>query len=95
MLVMLPDVQKCLEELEKDIKPFADALMQNPPSLNGKPLSETGKSFADSTVQVKLSYCMLLLNYLILKAEHADTKNHPLTTSLVRSRQEMEGGVTE
>ena len=92
---MLPDVQKRLEAMERDIKPFADALQQIPPSLNGKPLSETGKSFADSTVQVKLSYYMLLLNYLILKAEHADTKSHPLTTSLVRSRYGKRRGWTE
>ena len=86
LLVMLPDIEKRLESMDKDIKPYADALHRTPPSLHGTPLSPTGEALADSTVQVKLSYMMLLLNYLILKAEHGDMKTHPLTSLLVKAR---------
>ena len=86
LLVMLPDIEKRLESMDKDIKPYADALHRTPPSLHSTPLSPTGEALVDSTVQVKLSYMMLLLNYLILKAEHGDMKTHPLTSLLVKAR---------
>lgn len=86
LLVMLSDIEKRMDSMNKDLMPYMEALHHSPPSLHGKPLSSTGQTLADSTVQVKLSYMMLLLNYLVLKAEHADMKTHPLTSLLVKAR---------
>ena len=87
LVVMLPDLQKRLKELSTVMKPMVDSAHSDPPSLpDGQPLSETGQRLVDCEAQIQLNYCMMLVNYMLLKAERRDVREHPLMPLLVKSR---------
>ena len=87
LLVMLPDLQKRLESLKVDVKPLVDSARKEPGELpNGHPISEVGTKIVDCKTQLHLNYCMMLLSYMLLKAENQDVKEHPVMPLLVKSR---------
>lgn len=87
LLVMLPDLQKRLESLVTTVKPLVDSARKEPGELpNGRPISEIGKQFVDCKAQLQLNYCMMLLSYMLLKADKQNVKEHPIMPLLVKSR---------
>ena len=87
LLVMLPDLQKRLESLKVDVKPLVDSARKEPGELpNGHLISEIGTKVVDCKTQLQLNYCMMLLSYMLLKAEKQDVKEHPVMPLLVKSR---------
>ena len=86
LLVMLPDLWSRLQSLSTEVGPWSEGVHASPPMVDGRELSGTGIDFADCKTQVTLSYCVLLLLYMLLKAERRDVRHHPLTPLLVRCR---------
>lgn len=86
LFVMLPDLKKRLQAISTEIQPLVAACQEDPPSLSGRPLSSAGALAAECRSQLHVTYCTLLLGYLLLKAEHRNTTDHPLMHLLVRSR---------
>lgn len=84
--VMLSDLLRRLRGFPTSVSPWTRALRLASPSVEGRVLSSTGVDFADCQSQLTLNYLLLLLNYLLLKAERRDLKRHPLTALLVRGR---------
>ena len=89
VVVMLSDLLVRLRAFSGAVAPWARALRSERPSVGGRALSSTGVDFADCQSQLSLNYALLLLNYLLLKAERrpsSDLQRHPLTALLVRAR---------
>ena len=87
LLVMLPELQSRLQALVTDLQPAVQAASKDPAELpSGEHLSSTGKRVVECRTQVELGYPVVLLSYLLLKAERRDLKEHPATTLLVKAR---------
>ena len=87
LLVMLPELQSRLQALVTDLQPAVQAASKDPAELpSGEYLSSTGKRVVECRTQVELGYPVVLLSYLLLKAERRDLKEHPATALLVKAR---------
>ena len=86
LLVMLPDLQSKLQSLVPILKPFAEALTQQPPSFHNQALSTVGEEYIDAKLQTYLNYCMMLGSYMLLKSERKNVRDHPIMNYLVKSR---------
>lgn len=87
LLVMLPELQTRLKALVSDLQPMVQSASKEPAELpSGERLSSTGKRVVECRTQVSLAYPVVLLSYLLLKAERRDLKEHPATSLLVKAR---------
>ena len=89
VVVMLSDLLGRLRAFSTSVAPWARSLRSERPCVDGRALSSTGVDFADCQSQLSLNYALLLLNYLLLKAERrpsGELQRHPLTALLVRAR---------
>ena len=92
--VMLSDALRRLRSFSSSVAPCASALRSASPSVGGRALSSLGVDLADCSAQLALNYLLLLLNYLLLKAERRALRRHPLTAQLLRARYARRAALT-